>query len=79
MAARFQYRVEVFPTTDADLAVCRQSALTLHVCSNGTACPLLQRLETQLNVAGQDKWELVAIVPPQYPLQCCKLVYKQQA
>lgn len=77
MAARVHYRVEVFPTTDADIAVCRQSALTLHVCSYGTACPLLNRLETQLNTAGDAGWELVAIVPPQYPLQCCKLVYKK--
>lgn len=77
MATKWEYKVDVFPVTDADIEVCRQAALTLHVCAFGTACPMLNRLEARLNLAGDAKWELVAVIPPQYPMQCCKLVYKK--
>jgi len=77
MATNWEYKVDVFPVTDADIALCRQAALTLHVCATGTTCPLLGRLETRLNTAGTSKWELIAVIPPQYPMQCCKLIYKR--
>lgn len=77
MATNWEYKVDVFPVTDADIDRCRQAALTLHVCTAGTACPMLERLGARLNVAGNAKWELIAVIPPQYPMQCCKLIYKR--